>query len=176
MKNYIKHTGKIMFDPIDKTNKHSSQSSWKKTAMIMFDSDISEYYAWFIKKRYNIVLNKPLRGSHISFINDSKRDIKTGSGLVNETDVDLLWNIVKNKWNNKSIDVTLNVDTRSDGKHWWLNIPEENRTLIHDIRKEIGLDRPYFGLHLSIGYTNDKNIEHSKYIIGLINKFGLNYY
>jgi hypothetical protein len=28
----------------------------------------------------------------------------------------------------------------------------------------IGLSRPFFGLHMSIGYANEKNIEHSIYI------------
>jgi len=175
MNKYINLSGKILFDPENRTNKHNYQASWKRMAMIMFDSDITEYYAWFIKKRYNLILNKPLRGPHISFINDSNRDIKNGSGLINEDDVDLLWNMVKQKWNNKPIDVELDVDVRSDGKHWWLNIPNENRTLIHNIRTELGLDRPYFGLHMSVGYANEKNIEHSKYILGLIDKYGIDY-
>jgi len=175
MVNKIKLSGKIVFDPKNKTNKHNSQASWKRVAMIMFDGDVTDFYSWFIYKRYGLVLNKPLRGAHISFINDSNRDIQTGSGLVNEEDVDLLWNMVKKKWDGKQIDILLDVDVRSDGKHWWLNIPEENRSVIHSIRKEIGLDRPYFGLHLSVGYANDKNIEHSKYILGLIKKYGINY-
>jgi hypothetical protein len=173
--NNIILSGKILFDPENKTNKHNYQAAWKRMAMIMFDGDIAEYYAWFIKKRYNLILNKPLRGAHISFINDSNRDIQKGCGLVNEKDVDLIWELIKQKWNGKSIDVTLNTDVRSDGKHWWLNIPEENRQLIHDIRKEIGLDKPFFGLHMSVGYANEINIVHSKYILGLIEKFGEDY-
>jgi hypothetical protein len=47
----------------------------EKMAMILLDGDVTEYYAWFIQKRYNLILNKPLRGAHISFINDSMRDL-----------------------------------------------------------------------------------------------------
>ena len=43
--------------------------------MVFIDGDVSEYYAWFVKKRYNLTLNKPLRGAHVSFINDSMRDL-----------------------------------------------------------------------------------------------------
>lgn len=67
---HIKSVGKIYFQPEDKTRKHKSQSSWKRVAMILCFDDLTEYYAWFVKKRFNISLNKPLRGTHITFIND----------------------------------------------------------------------------------------------------------
>ena len=59
-----------------------------------------------------------------------------------------------------------------NGKHWWMIIPHEERELLHSVRKELGLEKPYFGLHMSIGNVNEKNYELSKYILGLINKFG----
>jgi len=74
----IKIYGKIVFDPKDVTKKHSKQASWKRMAMVMIDGDITEYYAWFLNRRYHIELSKPLRGAHISFINDSIRDIQSG--------------------------------------------------------------------------------------------------
>jgi hypothetical protein len=37
----------------------------EKMAMILLDGDVTEYYAWFIQKRYNLILNKPLRGAYI---------------------------------------------------------------------------------------------------------------
>ena len=62
--------GKIEFDPVNVTKKHNKQASWKKTAMVKFDCDIWEYYSWFLKKRFNLYLNKPLRGTHLTIIND----------------------------------------------------------------------------------------------------------
>jgi len=162
MKKTIKIKGKIKFDPEDKTKKHSKQGSWKKVAMILFDGDIAEYYAWFINKRYNIPLNRPLRGAHITFINDR------------ESDMNGKWNEVKESWDGKEIEVVLNIDPRTDSSddkskgHWWLNIPEENRRELHDLRAELGLGRPHWGLHMALGYANDKNIMHSKYIHRLI--------
>lgn len=171
MNTEVTYKGIIQFDPIDKTRKHEKQNSWKKIALVLLDPDISEYYSWFLKKRYNIILNKPIRGSHISFINDSINDIQTGLGLpLNECEI--VYNNVKNKWNNKEIEIILDVDTRSNAQHWWLNVSKNNREQLHNIRKEIGLETPFFGLHMSLGYVNEKYIDHSNYILKLINKYG----
>jgi hypothetical protein len=158
----IEVIGKILFEPENVTNKHNAQASWKRIAMIMVEGDVAEYYAWFVKKRYNLTLNKPIRGSHISFINDSHRDLGE-YGLK-------MWETVKKKWDGETIKILLSVDARTDGKHWWLNIPNEDRDELHAIRAELGLGRPFFGLHLSLGYANERNIEHSEYIHGLIQK------
>lgn len=164
--NTIKLKGRILFDPINKTKKHELQSSWKIIAMIMITGEVSEYYAWFIKKRFNLTLNKPLRGAHISFINDKVTNI---SGSTHEEKI-AMWESLKKKYNGKEIEVVLNVDVRTNGKHWWLNIPEEDRVEIHSIRNEIGLGRPNFGLHMSLGYASERQLEHSNYIHGLIEK------
>jgi hypothetical protein len=142
--------------------------------MIHFDGDVSEYYAWFIKKRYNLTLNKPLRGAHISFINDSIFDFKK-SGNRTEKEVEENWEAVKKKWHGKKIKVVLNVDPRTDGRIWWFNVPHEERIEIQAIRTELGLGRPYFGLHMSLGYANEKQLDHSEYIHGLITKGFINY-
>jgi hypothetical protein len=44
-----------------------------------------------------------------------------------------------------------------------------------DIRSELGLGKPYYGMHMTIGYCNSKNEEHSRYIHGLITKYGEGY-
>jgi hypothetical protein len=171
---YIKIKGTIQFDPVNYTRKHQKQSSWKKIAIVKLDGDLCQYYSWLVYKRYGLKLNKPIRNAHISFINDSKRDIAKGLD-VDEKIVDVLWENFKNKWDNKEIDIYLNPDIRSNSEHWWLNVPEEKRKELHDIRKEIGLDRPFYGLHMTVGYIDNKNIEHSKYITDLLVKFGKEY-
>jgi len=181
----IKIYGKIVFDPKDVTKKHADQASWKRMAMVMISGDITEYYAWFLKRRYNIELSKPLRGAHISFINDSIRDIQSGL-KCNEKQAKKAWVKLKKKYDGKKIEIILNISPRSDGYHWWLNVPNEFRTELHSIRNEVGLGRPHFGIHMSIGRAEDKygvydsetnavkakklNLAHSKYILKLINK------
>lgn len=141
----------------------------------MFDGDIAEYYAWFIERRYNVKLNKPLRGAHISFINDSMRDLKEGLKTDDEKFVNEMWDKLVKKWNGKEIEICLDTDVRSDGEHWWLVIPHSERALLHSIRAEIGLGRPFFGLHMSVGYATGLRLEHSKYIVKLATERGGSY-
>ena len=163
MNDRITLTGRIGFEPEDRTNKHLFQSSWKKIAMVFIEGDVCEYYAWFLQKRYNITLNKPIRGAHVSFINDSMRDL-TQNNDKPEEEILQLWEDVKTKWDGKEIDIILDLNPKTNDRIWWLNIPEEEREGLQAIRNELGLGKPYFGMHMSIGYANEKNIEQSVYI------------
>lgn len=169
--NLITYKGTILFNPEDKTRKHENQSSWKRTAMVIIPGEICDYYAWFIKKRFNLELNKPIRGAHISFINDHIRDINGGLGTIEERQE--AWEKLSQKWNGKEIEVTLDLRVKADNKkflHWWMIVPHDLRGDLQSIRSEIGLDKPFYGMHMTIGYDNERNFEHSKYIIDLIEK------
>jgi hypothetical protein len=163
--------GKIKFEPIDRTRKHREQASWKRIAMVIFDGDVTDYYAWFIRKRYNLELNKPLRGAHISFINDSIRDLSQ-NGKKDITEVDSLWNSSKIKWDNQTVQITLLLNPRFKKEYWWFNLDEESKKNLNGIRAELGLGKPFFDLHMTIGYANEKNSFHNEYIKnGIINGF-----
>lgn len=171
MENYITYKGIIHFDPTNRTKKHLEQSTWKRMAIITIIGEVSEYYAWFLKNKYDLILNKPLRGSHISFINDSLNDMMKGLNC-SEKEAEKIWDEVKKKWDGVEIEICLDLDVRGNSKHWWLNIPESKRKEIHNIRKEFGLDRPYWGLHMSLGHANEKHLKHSEYILsGIVNGF-----
>jgi hypothetical protein len=159
--------GKIMFEPEDVTKKHESQSSWKYIAMVFLDGDVTEYYSWFLKKRYNLILNKPLRGAHISFINDSFRELSL-NGQRNCDEVKKAWDCVKNKWNGINIPIMLNLNPKFDKSHWWLDVSHDHKNLLQSIRNELSLGLPFYHFHMSIGYANDKNISHHKYITSCI--------
>ena len=160
--NLIYLRGNIVFEPEDKTNKHKLQSSWKKSAMVLFDGEDCEYYSWFINKRYGLKLNKPLRSAHLTFINDRFSDINNNEGTLEEKEI--IWNSVKEKYNDTEVEVILDVDVRTNSEHYWMNIPHEHREELQKIRSELGLGRPYFGMHFSVGYCNEKNKEHSEYV------------
>jgi hypothetical protein len=152
----IECKGKLVFQPENKTKKHENQD-WKKVAMIMLDCDIERYYAWFLSKRFRLIFNKTLRGSHVTIISDrlSKEKFQKAS----------------NKYNGKEITFYYEIEPRTNGKHWWLRVhcPEAE-----EIREEIGLNRqPFFGYHLTIGHMNDLNISHSEYIYNNIKLFNL---
>lgn len=165
----IKTYGTIVFDVEDKTTKHKLQSSWKKTAFVLIDDDSCEYYSWFLRKRYNIILNNPIRSSHVSFINDSMNDL-TQNGQVSEIEALKRWGECKEKWDGKEIEIVLDLDIKTDSNFWWLDVPNDERKLLHSIRAEIGLSKPFFGLHMSIGRVREmiQHIEHSKYIYDCI--------
>jgi len=153
--NLIQYTGKILFEPNNITKKHENQASWKRVAMVMLSGDICEYYAWFLKKRFNLEFIKPIRGAHITFINDSVNDIGENLGK---------WEELKNKWNGKKINIVLNTNYYSSGKHWWQIVDFDHRDELQSIRSEIGLGKPNFGLHMTVGIVNEKNLEFSQYL------------
>jgi len=198
VENTIKIPGVILFDPKEITSKQSRQGEWKKTAMVLLEPDldkndkgITEYYAWFIKKHYGLPLQRPLRDAHVTFVNDRASDMSGD------------WEAVKEKWDGKKIEVVVHVDPflgiknrMGDYLNWWLTVPYEYRDELHSIRKELGLnERPYFGLHMTIGtalnfyprfeedYEYPKQYgtkcmgmyeEHSKYLIELAQADKLN--
>jgi hypothetical protein len=152
----LKLKGKLHFEPQNKTKKHNEQSSWKRVAMIIIKDDTCEYYAWFIKRRYNLELNKPLRGTHITIINDR-----------NSEAID--FDKVKESWEGKEIEFYIDPTPRTNGEHWWLRVWSSDA---EDIRVKCGLKaKPYFDFHLTIGYANPRWIEHAKYIHECIKRF-----
>ena len=150
-------SGKLVFEPDNVTKKHARQAGWKRTAVIMLDEDISRYYAWFIRKRYNIPLSEPFRGTHLTIIADK---------VPNRFQYD--W--MHTQYNGKAIEVEFATDVRTDGHHWWL---PARCVEAEDIREKCGLERdPFFAFHITIGNVYERYVEHSEYISDLIVKYG----
>ena len=72
----FKTQGVLDFFPENKTKKHFKQEQVlaKKVCLITTTCDLHSYYRWFIKTRFNLFLNPPLRGTHVTIINDIIRD------------------------------------------------------------------------------------------------------
>jgi hypothetical protein len=137
--------------------------------MVFFDGDVCEYYSWYIKKRYGLVLNKPIREAHISFINDKSSDMSL-NGEISLQEVDDNWKRVKEKWDGQEVQISLNLNPKFDKTHWWFNVPYEHQDVLQGIRDELNLGKPFYHFHMSIGYANEKNILHHQYITkGIIN-------
>jgi hypothetical protein len=153
----LKLKGILDFSPVDVTKKHQRQSDWKCVSIIKTNCDMDRYYAWFLKKRFNLDLNKNLRGSHITIISDrmDKNLFKQASEI----------------FNGREIEFYLELEPKSNGRHWWLRVycPDAE-----SIRQSLGLTKdPYFGFHLTIGHANERNIEHSEYILRMCKRFNL---
>lgn len=149
--------GKIEFDPINFTKKHNLQSSWKKTAMVKFEDDMSNYYAWFLKSRFGLYLNKPIRGTHFTIIND-----------IVDND---LYSQARDVFNGKEISIFYDPSLiRSNDKgHWWI---KAHSTDAQNIRNSMGLGDPYFGYHITIGLASSPiQLLQSRYITKICMEF-----
>lgn len=149
----------ILFDPINLTDKHEKQSEWKKTVVCVTDSEIDKYYAWFLERRFNLVLNRSIRKAHITIVADRITDKEK-------------YQQAKEIFNGKEIIFKYDPEEiRSNGTDWWIKV---YNTDIEAIREFAGLERkPFFNLHCTIGYANEKNLFHSQYILQQILKFNL---
>jgi len=145
--------GKMVFDPVNRTRKHNKQS-WKRTAMIIVEDDTFAYYQWLIEKRYPLIqgvlanekwLNPPLRGTHVTIINDMiGRDFK-------EED----YQRAKEKYDGKEVYFFYTWDgIRNNGEHIYFKV---ECPMGMEIRKEVGLGDPYFGFHITIGLVPEES-------------------
>lgn len=147
----IKVKGTLDFRLPDVTKKHKKQD-WKKVAIIKTKCDIDNYYAWFLEKRFNLEFVKNLRGAHVTIISD-----KMDSEIFEQA---------SKIFDGKEITFFYEIEPKTNNKHWWLRVhcPEAEA-----IRSALGLSKePYFEFHLTIGYVNEKNLAHSKYVNSLI--------
>lgn len=133
----------LEFDPPHLIKKHESQADWgKKTAICNVGDDTDRYYSWFLKKRFNVELINPMRGSHVTIINDKVFDVTKYSQA-------------KQVFNGKEIVFEYNpaeVRCANNPKgefYWWIKV---YNTDIEAIREFAGLNRkPFFNLHLTLG-------------------------
>lgn len=155
----LKTQAKIIFDPKDVTKKHISQSSWKKVVIAEIPGDLCDYYAWFLKSRFGLVVQTPLRNAHMTIVND-------------KYDWDRKWNRIKEKWNNTLIDIEYSNNIRSNGEHWWLKLDKPKQAM--QLRQDLGLrPEPFFTFHITIGSPNNKMAEHSQYILRQLIRFDM---
>lgn len=146
-----KATGILQFNPEDVTQKHREQSEWKRVGMIMLNSQVDRYYAWFVNQRFGLNLHTNLRGSHVTFISD-------------RLDKDVFERVAA-KYEGKEVTLYYSTEPFTNGKHWWLRV---FCTDIEPIREEMGLEKyPYFGIHLTLGRVSEVQKEHAKYIVDM---------
>jgi hypothetical protein len=80
------------------------------------------------------------------------------------------WKRIKEKWDGQEVEISLSLNAITDGNHWWLDVEEESKKSLQLIRNELNLGSPYYDFHMSIGYANERNIEHCRYIHRLLEK------
>ena len=156
MGEWLETYGIIRFDNTELTNKHKKQSTWKSHIIAYINDDMTDYYRWFLKRRYNLDLIKPIRGTHLTIVNDKTSDIKN-------------WDKVKEEYDKRRIKIFYNTDIRSNTKHWWL---KAYSPLGEEIRKKLGLGNPFYAPHITIGLVNEKNQIVSDYALRCEQRYG----
>lgn len=147
-------SGRLIFDPLPI---NGSTSMFKPYwAIVQMNCDIDSYYRWFLERRYNIKLIKPAWGAHISVIRGEPCE---------------QWEYFKSKYNNKIIDFEYNLEFKTNGQHWWLNIVCDE---LKAIRQEMGYNSNGIGLHLTLGQPIPLHTEFSEYLWNLYKKELLN--
>lgn len=137
---------KMQFDPVPLSGKAETMfKPWWMIATI--DGELTELYAWFLKKRTGIIIQRPAWGAHISVIRGERPPKEE------------LWE--KYKLENKEVTIFYDPNIRTNGDHWWMRVHSSD---LLDVREELGLTR--FGslsLHLTIGRPIPRHEETSDY-------------
>jgi hypothetical protein len=153
----IEVTGKIKFEPEHVTKKHIKQYDWKRTAIVYTECDLYLYYAWFIRKRFNLELIRPLRGTHMTFINEVVDYEK--------------FEEAKKIFDDKPLKFYHGIEPRISDKHIWLRAYSQEA---EEIRIMLGLERqPFFDFHLTLGLINPKQIDQSRHILECCKLYGI---
>lgn len=157
--------GKVVFDPVELTRKHVAHSAWKKSVIALIDdAEFSDYFSWFIKKRYNLTMVAPQRGVHLTIVNDKLED---GIDATERK-----YSRSKSMFDGKVIDIKYDLDVRTDGHYWWFKAVSNGAI---QIRQKIGL-KPigHYGLHLTISRVEGREYEreHGQYVHRLIQRYG----
>lgn len=172
--NLVMSKGKMVFDPINRTKKHNKQN-WKRTAMIVVEDDTFAYYQWFIEKKYPLIqgvsgdtkwLNPPLRGTHVTIINDM-----VGRDLTDEK-----YKEAKELYDGEEVYFFFDpVDgIRNNGEHIFFKV---ECPMGMEIRKKAGLTNPYFGFHITIGLVANPGVkkEHMLNVANYMDKYPRHY-
>ena len=153
----LKHIGKIIFDPQPISgSKDMFKPFWVITTL---EDDLRYYYAWFLKRRYRITVQRPAWGAHISVVRGEETTIEN-------------WEYFKNIYNNKEIEFNHELVPKTNGNHWWLKI---DCSELYELRTNMGYSKDAkWSFHLTLGMSVPQHQERTKYIMTLYEKGLLN--
>ena len=166
--------GIMEFDPVDVSKKHAVQSSWKKVAMVRFHEDETfRYYKWLLEQRLGLRipgknafewkgrLNEPLRGTHVTAIND----------IIDDEVYLQAKEIFHGKEASITYDPTLIRCSQKGERMWWyMDVYSED---IANMRAAMDLGDPFHNLHMTIGLVNPMFIKHCEWVVENCEKLGM---
>lgn len=131
-----KCNGKFIFSP-QRPGLKKTHRSFDNGIILKVDNGITEYYAWWLRRRYGIEVAKPAWGTHITVVSDKDRvkDVKK-------------FNELKQKLNGRIISIPHDVVLKKQWQFWVLEVKPTEDML--EIRRELGL-KENFPFHITIG-------------------------
>ncbi len=131
-----KASGNIVFYP-----KKYSNKAW---SILNCEVGIIEYYGYWMEKMFDIKLQKPKHGAHITVIREEQ---------IEDSIYDSLWE----KDQNKEIQFDYSNKIQTNGEHFWLPIKCDE---LLDIRGSMGLvKKGRFSLHMTVGRLRNIDME-----------------
>jgi hypothetical protein len=129
------HTAKakLWYDP---SRKGQVSDPWWMIATT--DDEIAAYYRWIVQRRFDLALDKPSWGAHVTVVRGEQP-------VVN----DQLWA----SDNGLEIDFSYTHEVYTNGVHWWLNVDCD---AFEQIRVRYGFPSGKRHFHLSIGRIPNK--------------------
>lgn len=128
--NWLKGKAKIIYDPYRPGIKKIRQGT---LVVAEVDSQIAEYYRWWVKKRFGLRLQNTAWIPHITLIDGKAFNLNKHSN----------WKL----FHNSVIDFEYSVEIEQHWKFWTL--PVRGKAL-HDVRKSLGMN-PNYHFHITIG-------------------------
>lgn len=129
-------SGKFIFSP-KRPGLKKSHRAFDNAIILKVDNGISEYYSWWIHRKYGIELAPPAWGTHVTVVSDRDRvtDLATFEAL-------------KNSFNGKILSLPHAVDIYKKWQFWILDVSPTCEMV--EIRKSLGLN-PDYPFHITIG-------------------------
>lgn len=128
--------GKFIFSP-DRPGLKKAHRAFDNAVILKVDNGITEYYSWWLNRKYGMVLSKPAWGTHITVVSDKDRVKDLNS-----------FNLLKNRFNGKIVQVPHLVVVKKQWQFWVVDVKPTNEMI--EVRKSLGL-KENFPFHITIG-------------------------
>lgn len=131
-----KCNGKFIFSP-SRPGLKKLHRSFDNGIILKVDNGISEYYSWWLHRKYGIEVSKPAWGTHITVVSDKDRVKDVGA-----------FERLKKVFNGKILPVAHDVYLKKQWQFWVLDVIPTKEMI--EVRRELGL-KENFPFHITIG-------------------------
>ncbi len=128
--------GKFIFSP-QRPGLKKIHRSFDNGIILKVDNGITDYYSWWLNRRYGITLSRPAWGTHVTVVNDRDR-VKNTKAFED----------LKKRFNGKIVRLGHHVALKKQWQFWVLDVSPSPELI--EIRRDLGLKEDY-PFHITIG-------------------------